>query len=150
MNKQHILKHLELSKPDHIALIKEAHKLLAGKPQVEIRKPVTHMECGYGRWYFSEGHKLINIPVLVELELLHQDIHHIYTALYYITFDRRKKARSTILSGGVEVPVEEKAFRDKKLKQLEKKVVTMIRLIDKVEDKINSMASNDFNSVWFQ
>lgn len=150
MNKRHILKNLELAKSDHIALIKEGHKLLQGRPQSEITKPSSHIECGFGKWHVLEGYKLINIPVLKEVDELHQEIHNIYTALYYITFDRRKKARSTILTGAIEVPVDEKAFRNKKLKQLEKKVVTMIRLLSKVEDKINSMKPDDFESVWFQ
>lgn len=150
MNKKLILKNLELAKPDHIILIKEGHKLLEGKPQSQIKKPVNHSKCGFGLWHSDEGYKLVNIPILRELDALHQEIHLIYTALYYITFDRRKTPRSSILSGGVEVPIKERAFRDKKLKQLEKKVVTMVRLISKVEDKVNSMKANDFNSVWFQ
>lgn len=150
MNKNLILKNLELAKPDHISLIKEGYKLLEGKPQEQIKKPVDHSKCGFGLWHDMEGYKLINIPVLRELDALHQEIHLIYTALYYITFDRRKKPRSTILSGGIEVPIKERAFRDKKLKQLEKKVVTMVRLISKVEEKVESMKPNDFNSVWFQ
>jgi len=150
MNKRHILKNLELAKPAHIMFIKEGHKLLQGSPQSEIAKPTSHIGCGFGKWHVIEGYKLINIPVLKEVDELHQEIHNIYMTLYYITFDRRKQARSTILSAGVEVPIDEKAFRTKKLKQLEKKVVTMVRLLSNVEDKINSMKPDDFESVWFQ
>lgn len=150
MNKRHILKNLELAKPDHIAHIREAHKLLQGRPQSEIAKPTAHIDCGFGKWHILEGYKLINIPVVKDLDLLHQEIHNIYTALYYITFDRRTEARSTILTGDVEVPINEKAFRNKKLQQLEKKVVTMVRLLSRVEDKVNSMKPDDFESVWFQ
>ncbi len=149
MNKNNILKNLDTAKPDHIEWIKQGHKLLKGEPQSSLKKPITCTDCDFGKWYNEEGYKLVNIPQLKNLEALHEEIHKDYTALYYITFDRRSKARSTVISGGVEIPVEEKAFREKKLKQLEKKTVKMIRAIGSIEQKVNSMTKQDFESGWF-
>jgi hypothetical protein len=150
MNKRFILKNLELAKPDHIEWIKQGHKLLQGAPQAQLKKPVSCTECGFGKWYYNEGYKLVNIPKLQELEKLHKEIHKTYIALYYMTFDRRKKPRSTIISAGVEVPVEEKAFRQRKLKQLEKKTITLVRELSEVEKKVGAMTTQDFESGWFQ
>lgn len=150
MNKRHILKNLELAKPDHMEWIKQGHKLMQGEPQEKLKKPVKCTCCGFGRWYYKEGFKLVNIPQLKELEELHDQIHQTYTALYYITYDRRQKPRSTILSGGVEVPIKEKVFRQKKLEQLEKKTLKMVRMIGNIEKKVNTMQTNDFESIWFQ
>ncbi len=149
MNKANILKNLQKAKPDHIELIKQGHKLLEGIPQSQLLKPIGCDACAFGKWYNEEGYKLVNIPLLKELEELHQEIHQNYTALYYMTFDRRKKARSTLLIGDVEVPVEEKAFRKSKLKKLEKKTVTMVRFLGNVEKKIIAMKDDDFQSGWF-
>ena len=149
MDKSSILKRLEQAKPEHIEWIKQGHKLLQGAPQEQLKKPVDCNDCSFGEWYNKEGFKLVNIPQLKDLEALHQEIHKTYTALYYITFDRRKKPRTTIIRGDVEVPIVEKAFREKKLKQLEKKTVTMIRSLNDVEKKVASMKEKDFESGWF-
>ena len=149
MNKKNILRNLQLAKPDHIEWIKQGHKLLQGAPQSALKKPVQCTECGFGKWYYDEGYKLVNIPQLKDIETLHQEIHKTYTVLYYITFDRRKKPRATLISGGIEVPVDEKAFRQKKLRQLEKKTVTLVRALADVEKKVNAMKDSDFQSGWF-
>lgn len=149
MDKNNILKHLEQAKPEHIEWIKQGYQLLQGVPQENLKKPIDCTDCGFGKWYYREGYKLVNIPQLQDLERLHQEIHKTYTALYYITFDRRKKPRATIIRGDVEVPIVETAFREKKLKQLEKKTVTMIRSLNAIEKKVAAMQEKDFESGWF-
>ncbi len=148
MNKNQIITILQKSKPDHIELIKQAHKLLANHPQDKIKKPVTCDACLLGKWHAKEGYKLVNIPQLTNLEALHKDVHNLYTALYYTTFDRRTKPRATVISAGVEIPVVEKKFRDKKLKQLEKKTVTLVRSLESIEKKVANMPEQDFSSPW--
>jgi hypothetical protein len=148
MNKGQIIKILQQAKPDHIEWIKQAHKLLANHPQEQINKPVTCNDCLLGRWHTNEGFKLVNIPQLNQLDDLHKDIHNLYTALYYTTFDRRKTPRATIISKGVEIPLKEKNFRDKKLKLLEKKTVTLVRSLESIEKKVANMSEQDFSSPW--
>ncbi|MEE9327060.1 MAG: CZB domain-containing protein [Cocleimonas sp.] len=148
MNKASIIKNIRQAKPEHIEWIKQANKLIQGLPQNEIHKPVECSECNFTHWYEKEGHKLVNIPQLRALEELHQDIHKTYTAIYYITFDRRRKPRTTLITEGAEVPVDERPFRDKKLKELEKKTVTMIRSLNEIEKKVEAMTDQDFNNGW--
>lgn len=149
MNKHHIIKTIQLAKPEHIEWIKQAHQILDGVPQEQLRKPVECTACNFGKWYYDEGLKLVNIPSLIELESLHKEIHQTYTALYYMTFDRREKARSTLITAGEEVPVIEKKFRRNKLKKLEKKTVEMVIALDKITKKVDAMAERDFESGWF-
>ena len=106
------------------------------------------LPAAYGKWYKKEGYKLVNIPQLKALEELHNDIHSTYTALYYITFDRRTKARSTLISGDLELPVDETPFRQKKLKELEKKTITMIRALTSIEERVDAMKDQDFDNGW--
>ena len=148
MNKTHIINNLQQAKPEHIEWIMQGHKLIKGLPQNQIRKPVECELCGFGKWYQEEGYKLVNIPQLQKLEKLHKEIHSAYTALYYITFDRRSKARATLISGDLEVPVDETPFRLNKLKDLEKKTITMIRALSKIEDEVNAMQDQDFDNGW--
>ena len=150
MNKNNILRNLQLAKPDHIEWIKQGQKLLEGSPQNALKIPIQCTDCGFGKWYYSEGYKLVNIPELKDIEKLHEEIHKTYTVLYFITFDRRKRPRTTLITdSGVEVPVEEKAFRLKKLKQLEKKTINLVRALGDVEKKVNTMTDRDFQSGWF-
>ena len=148
MKKSNILKSLQQAKPDHIKWIKQGYKLLEGEPQEKLQKPIDCTNCAFGKWYYSEGFKLINIPVLKDIEQLHQEIHKTYTALYYITFDRRKKARTTLISGGVELPVKETKFRQEKLKQLEKKTIKLIHEINMVEKQVTAMDEKVFENGW--
>ena len=149
MNKITILRNIQQAKTDHIEWIKQGHKLLKGLPQNQLRKPVECNACDFDKWYHEEGFKLINIPQLKDIDSLHQEIHKTYTALYYITFDRRKTSRATLISGDIEVPVREKEFRQKKLKQLEKKTVNMILSLNSIEKLIRAMKDKDFESGWF-
>ncbi len=100
MNKAHIIKSLKQAKPDHIEWIKQGYKLVKGLPEEQVKKPVNCKACDFGKWYQEEGFKLVNIPQLKDLDVLHEEIHKAYTSLYYITFDRRKKARSTLITAG--------------------------------------------------
>jgi len=149
MNKENVLKTLRFAKPDHIDLIRHGRKLLRGEAQEKLKKPVSCTACHFGQWYAKEGYKMVNIPQLLDLEALHEDIHKNYTALYYMTFDRRKKPRTSVITNGVEVPVDEKAFRAIKLKQLEKKTIRLIHSLNSIEKKVLAMQDNDFNSGWF-
>ena len=148
MNKNQIITILKQAKPDHIELIKQAQSLLSNAPQNQVSKPVPCSDCLLGKWHRHEGFKLVNIPQLNELESLHKDIHNIYTALYYTTYDRRTKPRATVISAGMEIPIQEKKFRTKKMKQLEKKTVKLVRSLDFIEKKVASMTEQDFNSPW--
>lgn len=149
MNKQHILKTIQQAKPEHMEWIKQGHKILQGKAQDQLKKPEECTACKFGQWYYREGNKLVNIPQLIKLETLHKEIHQSYTALYYMTFDRRKKARSTIITANDEIPVDEKRFRQQKLKQLEKKTVKMVLALGAIEKKVAAMHDKDFESGWF-
>ena len=149
MNKAHILKSLQQAKLDHIEWIKQGYKLVKGLPEEQVKKPVNCKACDFGKWYEEEGFKLVNIPQLKDIDALHEEIHKAYTSLYYITFDRRKKARSTLITADeVEVPVDETPFRMKKLKDLEKKTVTMIRALNSIEKKVDAMQDQDFDNGW--
>ena len=148
MNKRHIISQLQKAKTEHIEWVRHARALLKDLPQHKIKKPIGFSACDFGQWFYEEGHRLINIPQLEELEELHRDIHHLYTALYYITFDRRKVARATIISAGVEVPIEEKAFRLEKLKRLEEETVRMIRLLAVIAKAVATMKERDFKNGW--
>ncbi len=149
MNKHRILKTIQQAKPEHMEWIKQGHKILQGETQDHLKKPVECTACHFGRWYYQEGNKLVNIPQLIELEALHKEIHQSYTALYYMTFDRRKKARATIITANEEIPVDEKHFRQKKLRQLEKKTVKMVLALGVIEKKVAAMQDKDFESGWF-
>ena len=148
MNKHHIISQLQKAKTEHIEWVRHARALLKGISQNKIKKPISFSDCDFGLWFYKEGHRLVNIPQLEELEELHRDIHHLYTALYYITFDRRKVARATIISAGIEVPIEEKAFRQEKLKRLEKETIRMIHLLVVIAKTVATMKERDFNNGW--
>ncbi len=148
MNKVEIIKHLHQARPEHVFWVKEGRKLVQGLPEDQIHKPQQCDACNFSRWYESEGHKLVNIPELKTAQDLHQEIHIAYTSLYFTTFDRRTKARATIISGGVETPIDETPFRRKKQKILEAKTIKMLKLLIVIERKVELLEEEVFENGW--
>lgn len=150
MKKSDIIKILQQAVPEHIDWVRQGRMLVKGIPENQIKMPKECDGINFTEWYKSEGYKLVNIPQLEELSELNQEISKLYTALYFMTFDRRKKARSTlILADEVEVPVEEIKFRQKKLNDLEVDVKKMIQALKRIENKVSQMDEMNFDSVWF-
>lgn len=148
MNKAEIIKHLHQARPEHVFWVKEGRKLVTGLAEDQIQKPQKCDACNFTHWYKSEGHKLVNIPELKVVQDLHEEIHIAYTSLYFTTFDRRTKARATIISGGVETPIDEMPFRRKKQKVLEAKTIKMLKLLIIIERKVEAMEENVFENGW--
>lgn len=148
MDKTQVIKQLHQARPQHVFWVKEGRKLLNGLPQDKIQKPQSGELSHFSRWYEAEGHKLVNIPELKKAQELSHDIHTAFTALYFTTFDRRKKARATIISGDMEIPIDEMPFRRKKLNVLEAKTVKFIKALMVIERKVESMKEEDFENGW--
>jgi hypothetical protein len=150
MNKVKIIKILQQATLQHIDWVRQGRYLVKGLAQDKVKKPQDCEALAFGQWYTDEGYKLVNIPQLEKLHELHQEAGKAYTALYYMTFDRRKQARSTlILADDIEVPVEERNFRQQKLNILEDKVKQFLNAIQSVEKQVTSLEEETFDSVWF-
>ena len=148
MNKAQIIRQLHQARPEHVLWVKEGRKLVKGVAEDKIRKPQRCDACNFSLWYESEGHKLVNIPQLKNIQELHHEIHNAYTSLYFTTFDRRNKARSTIISGDVEIPIDELPFRRKKLKMLETKTIKLLKSLLVIEKQVEAMQEEVFENGW--
>jgi len=56
--------------------------LVKGKANHIVQQPVSHTDCEFGQWFFSEGKSLNTTPFYGEVESLHQEFHQIYKAIY--------------------------------------------------------------------
>lgn len=148
MDKVQIIKQLHQARPEHVLWVKEGRKLIKGLPEEQIKKPQQCDACSFTLWYEKEGHKLVNIPQLKDLLELHYEIHSAYTSLYYTTFDRRTKARATIISGDVETPIDEMPFRRNKQKTLETKTIKFLKYLILIEKKVEAMEEEVFENGW--
>ena len=150
MNKDKIIKILQQSSSEHIDWVRQGRMLVKGLPQYKIKTPQQCQGINFGKWYSSEGYKLVNIPELERLNVIHQEISKTYTALYYMTFDRRKQARSTLITADeIEVPVEERRFRQQKLKHLEDKTIQFLKLLKRAQSKAQRIEEETLDSVWY-
>lgn len=148
MNKTDIIQQLHKARPEHVFWVKEGRKIVKGLPESQIHRPQQCDACNFTLWYESEGHKLVNIPQLKTIQAIHKEIHSAYTSLYFTTFDRRTKARATIISGDVEIPIDETPFRRKKLKVLEAKTIKYLKALIMIERLVESMQEEDFENGW--
>lgn len=148
MNKDQIIKKLHQARPQHVMWVQEGRKIVHGLPEEKIKRPQQCEACGFSHWYDKEGHKLVNIPELKELQDLHHEIHVAYTSLFFTTFDRRNTARATIISKGIETPIDEMPFRRKKLRVLESKTIRFLKSLIAIEKKVEAMHEEDFENGW--
>ena len=148
MDKAEIIKQLHQARPEHVKWVQEGRKIIKGMSEDKIQRPQQCVACNFSIWYETEGYKLVNIPHLSELQELHHEIHTAYTSLFFTTFDRRKKARSTIISGDVEIPIDELPFRRKKLKILENKTIKFLKALLVIEKKVEAMDEAVFDNGW--
>lgn len=149
MKKQQILNTLAFAKPEHMEWLKQGYKILDDVPKERLKHPQSRKACNFGKWYYEEGYKMIDIPQLEEAEKLHRDIHELYTKVFYSTFERRKKARSAVLTAEVEVPVDESRFRQTNLKKLQQKTVQFILLLGEIEKIVEAKPETDFDNGWY-
>jgi len=56
--------------------------LVKGRANHIVQQPVSHTDCEFGQWLFSEGKSLNTAPFYGEVESLHQEFHQIYKAIY--------------------------------------------------------------------
>jgi methyl-accepting chemotaxis protein len=67
----------------HLAWKQRLRRFLKGKENITEAELVSHKDCNFGKWFYSEGLKRYsNIPEMIELEEVHVKIHKIAKKIY--------------------------------------------------------------------
>ncbi|MDQ7085381.1 MAG: CZB domain-containing protein [Sulfurovum sp.] len=91
MTREEILNQLRLAKAAHISWVQRAKLLIEGLTINESSIPVNSTECGFGKWFYSDGQRLNsirNIPMecMEDIEILHFKLHDVYLNIYKIYY----------------------------------------------------------------
>ena len=87
--KSEILQTLKSSRKSHLEWIVHASKILKGVDKCDAKAPMVCTQCEFGKWLYSKGKEINNLPGLKRIERYHEDFHHAYKALYFEKYDRR-------------------------------------------------------------
>jgi len=87
--KSEIIDALVNARKSHLRWLVHADELIKGVDQSEAKKPVECTQCDFGRWYYSRGVKVNNLPVFKKVERIHKEFHKEYSKIYFKRYDRR-------------------------------------------------------------
>jgi len=70
----------------HKQWTENAHSLIKGVPLDKRLVPINSTDCEFGKWYYSDGQNIRNMPGFKEVEKLHGELHNTYREIFAILF----------------------------------------------------------------
>ncbi|MCI5221447.1 MAG: hypothetical protein D3924_01890 [Candidatus Electrothrix sp. AR4] len=86
MTKDDLLATLRNAVLTHKKWVGNALALIEGVPLDKNKVPVNATECEFGKWYYSDGQKLKDLPGFKEIEKSHNRLHRTYMEIFAILF----------------------------------------------------------------
>jgi hypothetical protein len=81
-NKEIIVVGIQKAKDEHEAWLDQARLLVKGKATHIVQKPMSHKDCDFGVWLYSEGQQFSSFSIFKDVESSHQDFHRAYAAIF--------------------------------------------------------------------
>ncbi|KAF0166582.1 MAG: hypothetical protein FD157_530 [Rhodocyclaceae bacterium] len=98
MNKADLLRVTRKAKSSHIRWRAYAQALVAGLDVPVDNAPVSHLSCGFGKWYYGEGARhLGHLDVYRNIETPHEILHDIYGCIHALIDDGKTEAATPML-----------------------------------------------------
>ena len=144
MKKEDILTQIKNAKNSHIDWVYKAKTLMNTKEGKENFIPIDTKECGFAKWFFTEGQKLSalsNNPLecMENISQIHHNMHDIYFAIFIMYYpDESKKALFSKFFGEKKrvLDEDEVAFVLLKLKKLEEFSNELLDELNRLERRI--------------
>ena len=86
MDKKNVVDTLRSAALAHKKWTANAHALINGIPLDKAQVPVNSTECEFGKWYYSDGQDLRDLPGFREVEDLHDRLHKTYMEIFVLLF----------------------------------------------------------------
>jgi len=78
----------------HKKWTENALNLIKGVPLDKKLVPINSTDCEFGKWYYSEGQNIRNMPGFKEVEDLHGELHSTYREIFVILFGQIEQTPS--------------------------------------------------------
>lgn len=86
MDKKNVVDTLRSAALAHKKWTANALALINGVPLDKAQVPVNSTECEFGKWYYSDGQDLRDLPGFREVEGLHDELHKTYMEIFVLLF----------------------------------------------------------------
>ncbi len=139
--KTEVLKAIREARLSHNSWKSYAH--LIAKGVVDDEKfnnmtPLVPTECGFGKWYFTEGVVLSKFSSYKNIEAPHEKIHDIYADIYKLIHEKVK-------TGWFQSKKSAEERRDKEvdalLEKMDEQVELLLEHLDKLEKDVSNLTA---------
>jgi hypothetical protein len=151
MQKETIIKHIEKARKAHLTQLQKVQFLVKGMPLDVEPTTVSKYKCVFGSWLYSDEEfikKALGASLFTEVEALHSQWHEEYQKIYQIYYvDSGKGLLSKLLGKKGKVPALEQDKAQTYLTGIEQTTEALIRKIDVMKRRINSLSPSHFDDV---
>ena len=91
MNKKEVVETLGKAILSHKKWVANALALIEGIPLEKDKVPVNPTECEFGKWYYSIGQKLSEVPGFKDIEAPHNNLHKVYMEIFAILYGEARE-----------------------------------------------------------
>ncbi|MCF6366049.1 MAG: CZB domain-containing protein [Bacteroidales bacterium] len=138
-NKSEIINKLICAKTAHERWMTYAEAIYNGINFGEEHTPLLHTECEFGKWCADNGQLLYFVEAPKTLLEDHKSLHRVYMEIYKLMHDNS----SSNFFNKARVEKKKKESLEKNFKVLNSISGNMIKAIDSIIDKINSMSKDE-------
>jgi len=155
MNKEDVLKDLNVAKQIHITLLQKARAILDGADILEIDVPGGVTECKFNHWLSGDGQTLkalSNNPAscMENIEKLNSNFHDAYLAVYSTYFLENAKVgffAKLFSAKKREITAEEKAIADAIYLKMKKTADEIREEIERLERRLQAVSDEKISSL---
>jgi hypothetical protein len=153
MTREEVLDQLRSAKAAHVSWVQRAKLLIEGLPISEGAIPVNSTECGFGKWFYSDGQRLNsirNIPIecMEDIEALHFKLHDIYLNIYKIYYAIDSKGFfSKMFSQKKKVTAAEIILGKNYYEDMHAVSVELVKALNLMERRINVLSTDEIESI---
>jgi len=153
MTKEEVLEQLRSAKAAHVSWVQRAKLLIEGLPISEGAIPINSTECGFGKWFYSDGQRLNsvrNIPIecMEDIEALHFKLHDIYLNIYKVYYASDTKGFfSKVFGKKNKVTAAETIVSKNYYDDMHAVSVELVKALNLMERRINVLGSDELDSM---
>jgi len=146
MDKKEVVETLRKAVISHKKWVANALALIEGVPLAKDKVPVNPTECEFGKWYYSVGQKLIDIPGFNDIEESHDNLHKVYMEIFALLFGEASEPSffSKLIGRSHVVKAANREEATRKYYALEKNSKVIITQLEQLEKIISAMSEKQF------
>jgi len=152
MEKKEVVTTLKNAVISHKKWVANALALIEGVPLEKDKVPVNPTECEFGRWYYSVGQNLNELPGFKDVEEAHNNLHKTYMEIFSILFGEASEPSffSKLFGRSHKARTEKHEEAMEKYHILEEHSKVIIAQLVQIEKVITAMGDKQFEKYNYQ